>query len=105
MIEGKVLVIKFLAVSKIVHLSLITTVPHALINQLNNIQRNFIWNRKNRKIKASTLSNSYEDGGLKDVNVFTKVISMQCSWIKRLHDEKFNEWKIIQSYLVKTNFC
>ena len=42
MIEGKVLVTKFLAISKIVHISLITTVPHALINQVNNIQRNFI---------------------------------------------------------------
>ena len=45
-IEGKVLVFKSLAISKIVHLSLITTVPHAIINQLNNIKKNFIWNGK-----------------------------------------------------------
>ena len=38
-IEGKVLVFKSLAVSKIVHLSLITTVPHAIINQLNNTKK------------------------------------------------------------------
>ena len=25
-----------------------------------------------------TLSNSYKDGGLKDVDVFTKVINLQC---------------------------
>ena len=37
---------------------------------------------KNPKIKQSTLSNSYEDGCLKDVGVFTKVTSLQCSWIK-----------------------
>ena len=89
-IEGKVLVFKSLAISKIVHLSLITTVPHAIINQLNNIKKT-VWNRKNPKIKHSTLSNSYEDGGLKDVDVFTKVISLQCSWIKRLYDENFHE--------------
>ena len=80
-IEGEVLVFKSLAVSKIIHLSLITTLPHAIINQLNNIKGNFIWNGKNPKIKHSTLSNSCEDGGLKDVDVFTKVISLQCSWI------------------------
>ena len=38
-IEGKVLVLKSLSVSKILHLSLITTVPHAIINQLNNIKK------------------------------------------------------------------
>ena len=37
-IEGKVLLINSLAISKIVHLSLITTVPHAIINQLSIIQ-------------------------------------------------------------------
>ena len=74
-IEGKVLVFKSSTISKIVHLSLITTVPHAIINQLN-VKKSFIWNGKNPKIKHSTLSNSYKDGGLKDVDVFTKVISL-----------------------------
>ena len=63
-------------------------VPHAIINQLNNIQKNFIWNGKNPKIKHKTLSNNYEDGGLKNVDIFTNVISLQCSWIKRLYDGK-----------------
>ena len=38
-IKEKVLVFKSLAISKIVHLSLITTVPQAIINQLNNIKK------------------------------------------------------------------
>ena len=102
--EGTVLVFKSLAISKIVHISLITTVPHAILNQLNNIQKNFTWNGKNSKIKHSTLSNSYQDGGLKDVDVFTKVITLQCSWIKTFYVENFHEWKIIPSYLIKTIF-
>ena len=105
MIEGEVLVSKASAISKIVHLSFITTVPRAITNQLNNIQKNFIWNEKNSKTNNSTLSNSYKDSGLKDVDVFTKVISLHCSWIKRLYEEKIHEWKIIPSYLIKTNFC
>ena len=94
-IGGKILVFISLAISKIVHLSLITTVTHAITNQLNNIQKNFIRNGKNPKIKHSALSSSYEDGGLKDFNVFAKVISLRCSWIKRLYDENLYEWKII----------
>ena len=79
-------------------------VPHAIINHRKNIKKNYIQNGKNPKIKYSTLSNSYEDGGFKDIGVFTKVIGLQCSWIKRLYDENFHEWKIIPSYVIKTIF-
>ena len=103
-IEGKILVFKSLAISKRVHLSLTTTVPHGRINQLNNIQKSFIWSGKNPKIKHSTLSNSYEDSSLKHDDVFTKFISLQCSWIKRLCDEIVHEWKIIPSYLIRAIF-
>ena len=75
-----------------------------MINHLKNTQKNVIWNGKNPKIKHSTLSNSYEDGGLKDVDVFTKVIGLQCSRIKKLYNEIFHEWKIIPSCLIRTNF-
>ena len=37
--EGKVLVLKSLAIFRIVHLSLITAVPHTIINQLNDIKK------------------------------------------------------------------
>ena len=52
---------------------------HEINNQTNNIHKNFIWNEKNTKINYSTLSNSYEDGDLKGVYIFTKVISMKIS--------------------------
>ena len=39
--------------------------------------------QKNPKIRHSALSNSYEDDGLKDVDVFTIVINLQCCWIER----------------------
>ena len=60
---------------------------------------------KKSKNKISTHSDSYEDGGLKDVDIFKKVVSLQCSWIKRLYDENFHGWKIIPSYLIKIIFC
>ena len=43
----------------------------------------FIEKEKNPKIKHSTLSNEYENGGVKNVDVFSKLVSLQCSWIKR----------------------
>ena len=41
------------------------------------------------------LCNDYENGGLKSVDIFSKIVSLQCSWIKRLDDENFHPWKII----------
>ena len=50
MSEEKVLDFKSLAISKRANLSLITTVPQAIINQINNMQKSFIWNKKIQKV-------------------------------------------------------
>ena len=83
-LEGKTTIFKTLAISKIIHFSLVTNVPTQIIKELNKIQKEFIWNGSNPKIKHSTLCNKYENGGLKNVNVLSKVISLQCSWIKKI---------------------
>ena len=72
-VEGKITIFKTLAISKIIHLSLATHVPTEIINKVNNIQKEFIWNGNNPKIKHSTLCNKYENSGLKNVNIVSKV--------------------------------
>ena len=53
------------------------------------------------KIKLQSYSlqdyecNDYENGELKSVDIFSKKISLQCSWIKRLYDGNFHLWKVI----------
>ena len=101
-LEGKNTIFKTLAKSKIIHLSLVTNVPTQIINELNKIQKEFIWNESNPKIKHSTLCNRYENGGLKNVDILSKVIRLQCSWIKRLYDNSSHAWKIIPSHLIDT---
>ena len=81
-VEGKITIFKTLAISKIIHLSLAINVPMEIINELNKMQKEFIWNGNNAKIKPSTLCNKYENGGSKNVDILSKVISLQCSWIK-----------------------
>ena len=68
--------------SKVIHLALVTIVPHAINDQLKKkIQKDFIWNQKDPKIRHSALWNSYEDGGLKTIDIPDKLTSLQCSWI------------------------
>ena len=56
----------------------VTNVLTSTIELLNKIQ------------KHDKLCNDYENGGLKSVDIFSKIVSLQCSWIKRLDDENFH---------------
>ena len=58
-IEGKILIFKTLAISKVVDLALV-------------------------KLKQTALCNEYEQGGIKNADIFSKITSLQCSWVKRL---------------------
>ena len=64
------------------------------------IQKNFIWQGKKAKIKHSTLCNVYENRGFKNVELRNKITSIQCSWVKRLSEDDFHDWKVIPLFLI-----
>ena len=96
-IEGRVVIFKPLAVSKFIHLALTASIT----NLLYKTQIAFVWKDKNPKIKHSTLCNEYENGRLKNVDDFSVVVDLQFSWIKRLFENSFYQWKVILLYLVR----
>ena len=63
------MVLKSLAISKVIHLLLINKLHNSTIDLMYKIQKNFIWQGKKAKIKNSTLCNGYEKGGLKNVDL------------------------------------
>ena len=93
-LEGRIIIFKTLAVSKIVYLAFLTVIPNSLIEGLQKIQKTFIWHSSSPKISHKTLCNNFENGGLKHVHISSKIISLQCSWLQKLCDENFHEWKI-----------
>ena len=50
------------------------------------------------------MPNTFETGSLKNVDINLKVISLQSSWVKKLYDENFHEWKIIPLHLIRITF-
>ena len=66
-------------ISKIVFQSFIT-VPKRILNELEKIQKTFLWENSTPKIKRKTLCNDYEAGGLKNVDIPNKIIALQCSF-------------------------
>ena len=99
-LEGKIIIFKSLALSKIVYTVLMTEIPNNFIDELNKIQRHFIWGDGQPKIKHETLRMDYKHGGLKNVDITLKFISLQCSWVKRLFDNCFHNWKVIPLHLI-----
>ena len=89
-IEGKIIIFKTLAISKLVPLVSVASIPLFTIEQVNIIKKNFMWQGKKLRIKHSTLLDTYELGGFKDTD-----ISLQYSWVRQLFEKNCHEWKII----------
>ena len=94
---GKIQIFNTLGVSKIPYVSSMTQVPKNLVNELKTIQLNFLWNSKTPKIKHSTLIADYSEGGLKSVDIDSKLKAMKLTWVKKLSDNNDHPWKIIPS--------
>ena len=99
-IVGKITVFNTLAISKKIHLALVKGIPNSVILELDKIKKHFIWKNGNPKIRQDTLCKDYENGGLKNVDVMFKIISVQCSWVKQLHDSSIHDWKLIPLHMI-----
>ena len=72
-LEGKIVILKTIAILKIVFQSFIATVPKYVVNELEKIENTFLWNNSTPKIKYETLCNDYMAGGLKNVDIQGKI--------------------------------
>ena len=76
---GKIVIFKTLVISKIVFQSLVTPVSRHIVNGLEKIQKAFLWKNSSTKIKHETLSNDCNGRDLENIDILSKVISLQCS--------------------------
>ena len=77
--EGKIIIFKTLALSKVVFLTQILLIPNEITTTTQRIQREFLWNSSNIKIKHETIYNDFQNGGLENVGISSKISSFQCS--------------------------
>ena len=88
-LEGKNVIFKTTAISKVVFQAFITAVAKHIVNELKKIQKAFFRNSSSPKIKHETFCNDCKAGRLNNVYIPNKIIALQCSWIKRLYDNSF----------------
>ena len=82
-IEGKIVVFKTLAISKLVYLALLTVIPNHITDEVAKIQKSFIRHDLSPKIKHETLRIDLKARGLKSVDIRFIFVSLECSWVKK----------------------
>ena len=73
--------------------------PKQMLDQLNTLQKSFIWSNRKPKIKHSTLTADYGEGGYKDIDIKSKISALKLICVTRLIDANFHPWKIIPNML------
>ena len=56
------------------------------------------------KIKHETNYNNFQNGGLKNVDIPSKISSLQCSWFQKLYDQNSHDWKFIPMHFINDAF-
>ena len=56
------------------------------------------------KIKREPICSDFQNGGLKNIEIVMKIISLRCAWIKRLYNQNFLDWKVIPLKLIDNTF-
>ena len=79
----------------------VLVIPEQLIQEVNSIIFNFIWDGKPAKIKKLTLIGEKNQGGLRmtDFNIMNKALKV--AWIQRINSENGASWKIIPEIALK----
>ena len=93
-LEGRIIIFKTLVISKIVYLD----------RRTSKNPKDIYMALLTSKISHKTLYNNFENGGLKHIDISSKSISLQCSWLRKLCDKNFQQWKIIPSHLINKYF-
>ena len=95
-LEGKINIVKFLGLSKLISIASVLPVPEKFGDQVNKITFNFIWDNKIAKIKRNTIIGERENEGLNmstDFSLMNK--ALKCIWRKHFRLNQNSTRKVI----------
>ena len=78
-IEGKIVLCKTLAISKLGYLALLTVIPNHTIDEVAKIQKYFVWDDLSPKIKHETVRADLKAGGINNIDIRFKFVILQRS--------------------------
>ena len=86
---GKIIIVKSLLISKVIHILFSLPSPSAeMLSTLEQLFRNFIWNKKKPKFRKEIMETLPNLGGLKMTDLKSFDQALKISWIKRLMNQE-----------------
>ncbi len=110
-IFGKSLIIKGLAISKMIYTMSIFSIPEEVLKQTNKLIFEFIWGKRDR-IKRKTLIGTKLQGGIEMIDLECKNKALKAAWVGRLIKQCTNRlfldrclatYGITTEYLITSN--
>ena len=89
---GKIAILKSFVVSQIVYILSSLPSPPGVMKEINCLLYDFPWDSKGDKIKRREMTNEYNKGGLKMIELQSFNESLKMKWIKGYMDNN-NKWK------------
>jgi hypothetical protein len=94
-LKGKITIINSLAASLIVYPCSTLITPDTILDQIDQIFFNFLWDSNCNKISKNTIIRTIDQGGLKMIDIKSKVKALKIAWIKRSILKPNSSWKLI----------
>ena len=80
---GRITIVKTLALSQIVHILMVDTIPEKILKRLNCLIYTFIWQTKIEKVKRSIMTKQFEKGGVNMIDLHIQKLSFRLRWLGR----------------------
>ncbi|MCP3887294.1 MAG: hypothetical protein GY702_00255, partial [Desulfobulbaceae bacterium] len=90
-LQGKILIIKTLALPKLVYSASMLEIPDNIVKKINKIIYTFLWGKVD-KIERNVLINDYENGGLRMIDIESHFMSLKAAWIPRIYNNSNDTW-------------
>jgi hypothetical protein len=100
---GKATIVNNLALAPFLYMGNIIHIPHNVYVEVKRLITSFIWNNKPSKIKYNVLINHFEEGGIKLMDLHTKIKSLKIFWINRILSNENSNWVYLTRLVLKTD--
>ena len=100
-LKGRVTILKSLALPQLLYPMSVLPIPTAVIDIVDNMIIDFVWNKRKPKIKKDVIIQNIENGGIKAPKFAKMVEANRLSWIKRIMSTTNAKWKSILCELIK----
>ena len=87
-LAGKIQIFKSLLASKPVYVATMKHLPLEILDDLQSMHKDFIWDGKQAKIKCCTLTVDYIHSRLNNVDLVSEFTSLKFIWIRKMPDTK-----------------